>query len=327
MRNTEQAGEVKQTESMNTAMNAGIFFLIMILLEIPISNLIHYVQNLVSEDYSVLVSVLCTQGYLLLGAVVYILHTKTDIKKEFRIQRFRLSTFFLSLVLLITASPMAMWLNLVSQLVVENGTSATIFQITDNLPYGVGIAVIACLPGFIEETIYRGIMFSAFRKRSVLNGIVVSALSFGLMHMNFNQMLYAVYLGIVFALVVEATGSIVSGMILHMLFNAINTSYLYILPKIYEVVGRYEGTSPEDALNATPTKEQLMPMIDLLIPFAIGGLVLMVLLLIAIAKLNGRTFTWASLKEKKDETVKSVNIPLLVGWVICLIFSYEIAIR
>ena len=262
--NTEQTRETKQKESKNTAMNAGIFFVLIILLEIPMSQLIHYVQDLVSADYSVLVSVLFTQGYLLLGAVVYILLTKTDVKKEFRVQRYRVSTFFLSLLLLITASPMAMWLNVVSQLWVKNQTSAAIFQITDHLPYGVGIAVVACLPGFIEETLYRGIMLSSFRKRSALNGIVISALSFGLMHMNFNQMLYAVYLGIVFALVVEATGSIVSTMILHMLFNAINTSYLYVLPKIYELAAQNTGVSLEEALNATPTKEQLIPMIVLL---------------------------------------------------------------
>ncbi len=38
---------------------------------------------------------------------------------------------------------------------------------------------------------------------------------FRTLHLNFNQMPYAVYLGIVFALMVEATGSIYTSMLMH----------------------------------------------------------------------------------------------------------------
>lgn len=188
----------------------------------------------------------------------------------------------------------------------------------------LGIIIIGCLPGFIEETLYRGIIFTAFRKRSILTGVVISALSFGLMHMNFNQILYAVYLGAVFALVVEATGSIVSTMILHMLFNAINTSYIYILPKLYEWLGQYSeayaNVNMETLFNQTPAKAQLIPMLGVLTPFAIGGVVLTALLLKAIANINGRPFTWAHICGKKEEIKQTnpINLFLVLGWIFCL---------
>lgn len=39
------------------------------------------------------------------------------------------------------------------------------------------------------------------------------------MHMNFNQMAYAVVIGLIFGFVVEATGSIIPTMIMHFLIN------------------------------------------------------------------------------------------------------------
>lgn len=200
-----------------------------------------------------------------------------------------------------------------------------IFDVTQNVPMWLGVLIIGCLPGFVEETLYRGIIFTAFRKRSVLTGIVISALCFGLMHMNFNQMLYAIYLGVIFALIVEATGSLVSTMILHMLFNAVNTVYVYILPMYYEWMEKYSSeyasVDMESLFNTVPTTAQLMMTAAFLAPFAIGGLVLTILLLKAIAKQNGRTLTVASICGRKEEVkqTKPVNVFLILGWIFCLV--------
>lgn len=306
---------------------AGVFFFLLMILEIPISYVILALQNLFSAEYYTLISILATQGYLLLGALLYMVITKKRFAKDLQVKKYKISTFFLSLLLLITASPMASLLNVISQLFVKNTASTAIFSVTQTVPMWLGILIIGCLPGFIEETIYRGIIFTAFKKRSILTGIIISALSFGLMHMNFNQMPYAIYLGIIFALVVEATGSLVSTMILHMLFNAINTSYLYILPKLYEWLGKYSNEfanfDMDAAMSQTPSTTQIVAMIVMLLPMAIGGVVLTLLLLKAIAKINGRTFTWAIIKEKKSgmEQTKPLNVFLVLGWIFCMVMA------
>ena len=301
---------------------AGAFFFLLMIFELPMSLLVYKVQKLFPADYSALVSILMTQGYLLAGAILYMIITKTGFREGLQVKKYRISTFFLSLVVLIAAAPMASLLNVLSQFFAKNLTSGVIFDVTQNVPVWLGILIIGCIPGFVEETLYRGIIFTAFRKRSVLTGIVISALCFGLMHLNFNQMLYAVYLGVIFALIVEATGSLVSTMILHMLFNAVNTAYVYLLPMYYEWLGKYSpeyaSVDIESLFNTVPTNSQLMMTVALLVPFAIGGLVLTILLLKAIAKLNGRTLTMASIREKKEET-KPVNVCLILGWIFCLI--------
>lgn len=322
-----EVGESNSFKVKKSMTKASVFFFVVLVMEIPLAILVGILQTVMPAEYTSLISILVTQGYLLFLAVIYLIVTKTSLKRDLRVGKYKVSTFFLSLILLVTAAPMASWLNVFSQLFAKNETSGAIFQVTEAVPMWLGILIIGFLPGLVEETLYRGIMFSAFRKRSVLTGIVISALSFGLMHMNFNQMLYAIYLGIVFALVVEATGSLVSTMILHMLFNGFNTMYVYILPKLYDFLAQYSAEyadiNVEEMMNTQPQMSELLAMLVMLAPFAVGGLVLTWLLLKAIAKINGRTLSLASLRGEKEEVIKTkpVNVFLILGWIFCLIMS------
>ena len=315
---------MEETKGMK---KASIFFLMLMVLELPMANVIYAVQRALPAKYETLVSILGTQGYLLLAAVLYLLITRQSLKKDLWFRGYKISSLFLSLLVLVTAAPMASWLNIFSQLFAKNTTSVAIFEVTEVVPMWLGILIIGFLPGFVEETIYRGILQAAFRKHSVLTGIIVSALSFGLMHLNFNQILYAIYLGIVFALVVEATGSLVSTMVLHMLFNGMNTAYIYILPKFYQKLGGYDAEyadfNLEAMINEQPSTNQLVAMLIALTPVAAGGLALTILLLKTIAKRNGRELTWKSICEKKANmsAVKPVNGFLIVGWAFCLLIA------
>ncbi len=314
-----------KTQNTNSAMRvAGLFFFLVMILELPLSLLVVQMGRMVSAEYYSFVSVLITQGYLLVCGLCYVLLTKKSLGKDLAMQRHKVSSFFLSLILLVCASPMAVWLNMLSQLFAKNEISNSIYEITQVVPMWMGILVIGCLPGFVEEFLFRGILYSAFRKRSVLTAVLVSAFAFGLMHMNFNQIMYAVYLGVIFALVLEATGSLFSTMVLHGLFNAWNTAYVYILPKLYEFLGQYASEyadmDVEQAMNATVSKQEILTSLLLVAPVAVAGLVLTVLLLCAIAKINGRDISWSYMCGERDEVrqTKPVNIPLLFGFAFCI---------
>ncbi len=323
--NVENGKYPETVKAKKEMKKAGVFFFVLLILEIPLSFFILYVQSLFPDEKSVLISILSTQGYLLLGAILYLLITKKTFVTDLHLKPYKLSSFFLSLVLLLVASPMAIWLNILSQFFVKNETSEAIYSISTQIPMWLGILVVGCLPGFVEETLYRGIVFRAFRERSILTGIFVSALSFGLMHMNFNQMLYAIYLGIIFGLLVEATGSLASSMILHMLFNAVNTGQLYVLPKFLELckkyIPEYENVDMEALMNQQPTTAQLMGTLAVWTPFAFGGFVLVILLLYGIASINGRDIHFKHLvgDVKVRSMVKPVTGCLILGWIFCLV--------
>ena len=139
--------------------------------------------------------------------------------------------------------------------------------------------------------------------------------------------MFAVYLGIIFALLVEATGSVISTMILHMLFNGVNTAYILVLPKIMDALAKISPGSAEIDLEKQFSQgietSQLMAAAAVLTPFAIGGLVLTILLLKAIAKINGRELTWKKICEVNEDNkdAKPINVCIVICWVICLIFS------
>lgn len=312
---------------------AGVFFLVLMLLEIPLSIFYALVTMFTPDSWDSVLSILIAQGYLFVGAGLYLLITQKNPVRDLCIRKYKISTFFLSLLILITATPMSSFLNLFSQLFAKNEISTTIFGISESMPFVVGILLVGFLPGLIEETIFRGIMYQAFRRRSILTGIIVSAVSFGLMHGNFNQIFYAIYLGIVFALIVEATGSLLSTMILHMLFNGFNTAYIYIMPKLLEFLCKFSNEYAARYLNdmgqldmnrvleQSATKGQIFISMCSMFPFAIGGLVLTVLLLYAIAKINGRDISWKTIIKKEGREIKPVTIPLVAGWIVCLILA------
>ena len=233
----EETGIERETKGkkVETAMKqAGLFFFLLMILELPYALLVNYVQMQFQLEYDTLISVLMTQGYLLIMAIVYIIVTKKSFTRDLHVRKYKVSTFFLSLVVLMVASPMATWLNVLSQLFAKNSTSGAIYDITRNVPAWLGIMIIGCLPGFVEETLYRGIMYSAFRQRSILTGVVISGLSFGLMHMNFNQILYAVYLGIVFALLTLVLGALI-GLGLEKLAAYLPQQLDHALTRVYTV--------------------------------------------------------------------------------------------
>lgn len=89
----------------------------------------------------------------------------------------------------------------------------------------------AALPGFFEEFTHRGLLFAGLKdatnKPALL--IVFSAVLFGLMHQNIQQVFYTCIAGAVFGLVTYYSGSIWCGMLVHFLNNgfSILQDYLY----------------------------------------------------------------------------------------------------
>lgn len=81
----------------------------------------------------------------------------------------------------------------------------------------------AILPGICEETAHRGMLLYGFRELGVKKVIILSSLLFGLMHLNIEQFFYASVLGAFMGGICVITNSIVPGMIVHFMNNAINT--------------------------------------------------------------------------------------------------------
>ena len=78
----------------------------------------------------------------------------------------------------------------------------------------------AVLPSLYEEILLRGMVFQSHRKTGrVRAAVLLSALLFGLLHMNVWQLAYTFVAGIFLTLIVEASGSLWSSILVHFCYN------------------------------------------------------------------------------------------------------------
>ena len=172
---------------------------------------------------------------ILFMVLVYCLIFKVGLK-DLRIKLISFKTVVFSLIIGYLIVPMALFITNIMTLFVENGASTTV-SLVSPYSYGVQILLIAVMPAIVEEISFRGIFYGTYRKsQKFFHAMLLSAVLFGLFHLNFDQFVYATFMGFLFARLTEATGSIVSSMCAHFAFNtfSVTTNYLAIKSGILE---------------------------------------------------------------------------------------------
>lgn len=175
---------------------------------------------------------LFSEFVLVAPSVFYMVVGRKNYAVAVRFRKIRISTVLWLFLFTICLEPVLTLINSISMLFVDNAVVNTMDQIVSNNSLLFSLLLIAALPAFLEESVYRGIFFNEYRKVSPWGGVVLSALLFGLMHGNINQFSYAFLMGMVFALIIEATDSILASMIMHFLLNGISTTLMFLTTKL-----------------------------------------------------------------------------------------------
>lgn len=254
---------------------------------------------------------------LLAATLIYLKICGDDIKTTLRIHPIHIGSFFLIILLAFTIRPVARFITLIANLFFKDMTTTTMTQkVMQNL--SLSILTTAFLPGLVEETIFRGVVYSRVRKANPIKGILLSALFFGIAHMNFQQFCYAFFLGIVFGFLIEASDSILSSMTAHMVFNGSSLLLTYLLSKT-DIFNTAANTASGNVSSTDLTT------IIASIPMALIGLVLSILLIIAIAYLNGRLGymkTWFYKQYRASwPKEKSAGFSFFAAVGVCFLFS------
>lgn len=252
---------------------------------------------------------------LLAATLIYLKSCGDDLRSTLRIHPIHIGSFFLVILLSFTIRPVAGFITLIADLFFKDITTTTMTQkVMQN--FGLSIFTTAFLPGLVEETIFRGVIYSKVRKANPIKGILLSALFFGIAHMNFQQFCYAFFLGIVFGLLIEATDSIVSSMTAHMVFNGSSLLLTYLMTQ----TGIFQASAADSSSTSTGTTAILAS-----IPMALIGLILSIVLIIAIAYLNGRLGyikTWFHKQSRSHwPKEKAAGILFFAAVGICFLFS------
>lgn len=263
-----------------------------------------------------LLTLLSSQLILILPSIVYIIKYKLNIKEAIRFKKIKAVNIILLIVFSYLITPLMSFVNALSMLFFQNTTSSFMGGIIKENGFFLSILIIALVPAIFEEVVYRGIFYNEYRKAKPLQAIFLSAFLFGIIHGNLNQFVYAFLMGIVFALIIEVTDSILSTMIIHFFINGTSVTSLHLYSKSMNV--EEEASQLEASLDQILTFTEIMK--TLLWP-AIICTILAAFVYVAIAKNEGR-WEWIKeifIKRKNQNEEKLISISLVIAIVICIV--------
>jgi sodium transport system permease protein len=141
-------------------------------------------------------------------------------------------TLGLAALLAVTLHPLALWLTeAVQRLYPINERMLTqlesVQQLLAGAPVWQVLALMALTPAICEELAFRGFILSGLRHMgSTWGAIVVSSLLFGVTHGILQQSISAAVVGVVLAYLAVKTGSLLPGIVFHVVHNTLGLSVL-----------------------------------------------------------------------------------------------------
>lgn len=172
---------------------------------------------------------LCIQvlTFTLLPFVLYKFLTKQTIKQvgeNFFFKKINFPTVLYSiltgiLVYIIILFVSSFWATLLSIFGYQAGSATAISHLPVWAAFLISIVSTSLLPGFGEEIVHRGMTLGNTKQNGIKRAILLSALLFGLAHLNIAQFGYAFVVGLILGSVTCITRSIFPAMIIHATSN------------------------------------------------------------------------------------------------------------
>ena len=189
----------------------------------------------------------------------------------------------------------------------------------------VTMLIVSLMPPIFEEICCRGFLFNQYRKTSgILSAALVSALFFGLFHLNFNQFFYAFLLGAIFAFVNTASGSILTSTIMHFLINGTNVLLLYSISLADQITGNDSLAEAEAARQSG-----ILPMVAISFVVAVIFAFISKKLMQVIAKNEGHLEEFNSIFKKSSSDLESratvFTVPMIITVFLGIVFTVFIS--
>ena len=293
---------------------SGWLYLIIALISIGISFLLTFLYARYDFELNMIVNILLSEALLIVPTFFMLLFGKEKVTEVLSIRKMKLSTVCGVVAFTMAASPLITLVNLASQLFVENTVTSSSEQFLSLHPlllvFFVGILAPVC-----EEVVFRGAIFSGFKKEgNIFKAVFASGLLFGLLHMNINQASYAFVIGVLLGFLVEATGSIFSSILFHVLINSSNAIMMIISDSVL-------NAEVMDNAREIVTMGTLLNMMGVYLVLAVIGTTIAICLLVWMSKNEGRgMFLTKAWTDRKQKTGKIISVPYIIGIVASVAF-------
>jgi len=219
-------------------------------------------------------------GLIFLPPVLFLIIFKFDVKKVLRINRPGILNLILTAGIVIFSLPVVGILNLLNFWVIKQifGKYEVFQAPISTEPWGlfVGVLIIGVLAGICEEILFRGVIQRGLEKFGAAKSILITAVLFGLMHMDFQRFLGTFLIGILLGYLTYKSNSIFSSIFAHFTNNTIAVCLTYVSLKANEFlkksgvngVGNIENISNGDIFETFAAMSKI-EIIGVIVVYAI----------------------------------------------------------
>lgn len=257
---------------------------------------------------------------MVIPSIGYVLVMKINVKKSMPYRLLKVKDALLALVTGYALIPFVLFINIITMLFSTNHLSDVQGNIVQ-YPFVIQLFFIAVIPALVEEFVFRGLFYHSYRKNGILGAALTSGLVFGFMHLNFNQFCYAFCIGVIFAIMVEATGSMFASIIAHFAVNSYSVIMLALLRKFNPEMAQAANSVSAEGMQIPLTA--IIPVLIIWGVIAVGFLMIVYLLIKKMAVNNGR-YEYLKNELKRGASAKNgekfISLPSIVTMAFCILY-------
>ncbi len=224
----------------------------------------------------------------------------------------KVSTLLMIILCTFLIMPLVTVLNTLTMFFTDNAVAALEGDIVST-SFPAMLFMIGIFGPFCEEFVFRGVIYRSYRRcgewgdnacykklrNNGVSAVILSSLLFGLMHMNFNQAVYAFAIGVFLVLLVEAAGSLWASVFCHMFFNSCQVVLMYVSESILDSV---YGQAVNETAGQLTTQDLLAALSVYLVIAAVTTPIAFCVI-VWIAKNEGRQEAFQALFRRDGRTV------------------------
>ena len=291
-------------------------FLAMVLLNITLVVLLLVIYPVF--QLGIVANLIVSQIIILVPALIGVLAGRENLIEFAGFRKFKISSALMTVLFTFLFMPLVTLINMISMCFVDNAVAAVSGEILDT-PFFVIFTLMGILGPMGEELVCRGIVYHGYKRTgTMMQALLLSSMIFALMHMNFNQAAYAFAIGVAMVLLVEATGSIWSSILVHVTFNSQQVCLMYLVD--------YGEQQLQEAQEALTTDMMILAISVYLVIAAVT------------TSLAGCVLAWIAKNEKREDNLRAIwktrkfkkegkviTVPLLIAIVIVFfVMSLEV---
>lgn len=267
-------------------------------------------------------SLLLSQLIVLVPTALFLFGTRTDPGRLIAHNRPKFTTTLLVVVFTFLCMPAIIAVNAFSMLFVDNEV-AGLQSYMLSVPWWQILLMVGIIGPVSEEFVFRGVIYHGYKtSQRFVGSMLLSALLFGLTHLNFNQMSYAVLVGIVSVLLLEGSGSIFYSMLFHICINTTNVVQMLVQKAQGTIMSQEESMAYIEQTMNMPYKQALAVSVSVYAVIAAGAAALAGCLLYLIVKKENRVQHMQQLLHGNtgEKRTKLISVPLVISVVLCLLY-------